>query len=64
MAKRKKKVTPAQPLQHRNEFKQYLEKPSKRSIKREEAGLFTKHNFRLINQVPLFRLDNMETIEL
>lgn len=66
MAKRKTPQPPNQGLKHSDKFRQFLdskEKPQRKNRAAIYSG-FTKHNFRLINQVPLFNMITMETVEL
>lgn len=61
MAKRKKRFNPGPPMKHQADFAKYLEvKP-----KAKTSSMPNTHcGFRLTNQLPLYRIDNLETIEL
>jgi len=57
MAKRKKVQYKAPPMVHAKDFEKYLEKKPK-------VIIGTHCGFKLTNQIPLYRIDNLETVQL
>lgn len=60
MAKRKKRYPTPPGMKYRKEFEKYLAKPEKNKVIKGSKFL----GFNLINQLPLYRIDNLETVEL
>jgi len=79
MARRKQFQPRPQPLKHKDEWKKYMSDTVKNRkqvtgvyhcrISKEKITIlssmeyFTKYNFKLIPGLPLYRLDNLETVE-
>ena len=62
MARRKQYIPKGPPMKHLAEFEKYLD-TSKRKEKRN-ALPNTHCGFRLINQLPLYRIDNNQNVEI
>lgn len=62
MARRKQYIPKGPPMKHLAEFEKYLPE-SKRKLRRQ-AIANTHCGFKLINQLPLYRIDDNQTIEL
>lgn len=62
MARRKPFEHPQPPMKHGEKFEKYLGKSKRRERRNSIAG--THCGFRLVNQLPLYRIDNNENVEL
>lgn len=66
MAKRKQFQHPQPPMKHGDKFEKYLPKSKRATIScSSKTNIGTTHcGFRLVNQLPLYRIDNNETVEI
>lgn len=62
MARRKQYIPKGPPMKHLAEFEKYL--PESKRKPRKQGIANTHCGFRLTNQLPLYRIDNLENVEI